>query len=258
MNVHFGVPSSMDSVTSAVPLYGTKEFESPTRSTIPMLSMLIHAPDRFAEIIASLDMPSGYETYLEFTVKSPKGRGKASHTDVMLKTGSDVLAIEAKWTEPMYEPVSDWLKKSSGPNRPLVLEGWLDLLRSTATVDLQADQFGSVIYQMLHRAASAAASGSNPRLAYFLFKPSNDNRSATSGHICEELSRLWSLLGSPESFPFYVVEIEMTSTSLHNSLCERPKNEETSEEVSAALQGDSPLFEFGDFRITQIGRDEIG
>jgi hypothetical protein len=57
MNLHFGNPTSIKSVADAVPLYGTKEFESATRSTVPMLSLLMHAPDLFNEIVRRLGFP---------------------------------------------------------------------------------------------------------------------------------------------------------------------------------------------------------
>src|SRR5438046_1368623 len=106
MNLHFGTPAAIKSVAEAVPLYGGKEFESATRSTVPMLTLLMHATDLFDEIVRRLGFPGDYDLFLEYTVRPPKGRGKASHTDVMLKSGNHALAIEGKWTEPMYETVA--------------------------------------------------------------------------------------------------------------------------------------------------------
>ena len=68
------------------------------------------------------------DLFLEYTVRSPKGES-VSHTDVMLKSGPNALAIEAKWTEPMYKTVGRWLKDgNSRANKETVLEGWLSLL----------------------------------------------------------------------------------------------------------------------------------
>ena len=91
MNIHFGTPNLIEAIADAVPLYGRKEFESATRSTIPMLSLLMHAPDHFNEIVRQLGFPSQYDLFLEYTVRPPKGRGNASHTDVFLKAGKDCL-----------------------------------------------------------------------------------------------------------------------------------------------------------------------
>src|SRR4051812_8787238 len=105
MNLHFGTPAAIKAVADAVPLYGCKEFESATRSTVPMLSLLMHAPNVFDEIVRRLGFPGSYDLFLEYMVRPPKGRGKASHTDVMLRSGTQALAVEGKWTEPMYEAV---------------------------------------------------------------------------------------------------------------------------------------------------------
>ena len=130
MNLHFGAPNSIKSVADAVPLYVTKEFESDTRSTVPILSMLIHSPDLFNEIVGRLDGLGNYDLFMEYTVRPPKGRGKASHADVMLRSGNHALAVEAKSTEPMYETVAKWLKGGKDrTNRETVLDGWLSLLQ---------------------------------------------------------------------------------------------------------------------------------
>jgi hypothetical protein len=254
MNLHFGTPTSIKSFADAVPLYGTKEFESATRSTVPMLSLLMHAPDLFNEIVRRLDYPYNYDLFLEYTVRPPKGRGKASHTDVMLKSGSHALAIEGKWTEPMYETVAHWLKDGKDQvNRTLVLEGWLSLLQRRTTKPLRAGDFHPSIYQMVHRAASAATAAV-PTLAYFLFKLSQDDRAAKPDEIFDKLADLWDRLGSPANFPFHVVEIEAKSLDAYEPLRLLPKGDEaTSEAVCVALQDSRPLFDFGGYRVRQAG-----
>jgi hypothetical protein len=126
-----------------------------------------------------------------------------------------------------------------------VLEGWLSLLQQRATKPLHAGDFDAVIYQMLHRAASAAATGEEPSMAYFLFKPSPDQRAASPNEIFGKLGDLWDRLGKPEKFPFYLVEIKTEAMNAYEPLRLLPKAEEsTSEAVSAALQDSQPLFSF--------------
>src|SRR5262249_6317575 len=108
MTIHFGTPSSIKTFADAMPRYGRKEFESATRSTVPMLSLLMHALDLFRDIVRGLRFPEEYDLILEYTVGPFGGRGKTSHTDVMLTSGDESLAIEAKWTEPMYPATKDW------------------------------------------------------------------------------------------------------------------------------------------------------
>jgi hypothetical protein len=261
MNIHFGPPLKIRTIADALPLYGDREFESPTRSTIPMLTLLKDAPDLFSEIVSQLRFPATYDLFLEYTVGPFGGRGKASHTDVMLTAGKDYsLAIEAKWTEPMYEDVKDWPKKGATktPNQKAVLKGWLDVLAKRLNCSLDVSSFDGIVYQMIHRAASAAFTSDSPRLAYFLFKPSPDSGSAMPDAILGKLEDLWTLLGKPEKFPFYVVEIETTPTEDYTPLRSLAKGEgATAEAVVAALRDSNPLFKFGGRTIRQVGQ-EIG
>lgn len=254
MTVHFGTPKPIRAISDAVPLYGRGEFESPTRSTIPLLSLLIHSPQTFDAIIRELGFPSEYDMFLEYTVRSPGGRGKASHTDAMLTSGTSALAIEGKWTEPMYETVANWLKSGNNrPNKESVLDGWLSLLRRHTAKPLYAGDFDTAIYQMVHRAASAATA-ERPHLAYFLFEPSPDKRAASPSEVFGKLTDLWNRLGKPATFLFHLVEIEATPLPAYEAIRLLPKGEEsTAEAICAALQASDPLFRFGVYQIQQIG-----
>jgi len=244
MTIHFGTPKSITTVADALPLYGRDEFASATRSTVPLLSLLIHAPDLFAQIVRELGFPADHNLFLEYTVGPFGGRGKPSHTDVMLKAGNHALAIEAKWTESMYPTVQKWLGEGS-ENKQKVRDGWIARLGQTYSTP-----FDSVIYQMLHRAASAAHTGTKPQLAYFLFKPSVQKSGPTSA-ITVELERLWNLLGD-KKFPFDVVEIGLQPLPAFEAL-PKDNGDDTAEAVCAALQGTDPLFRFGPVTIQRIG-----
>lgn len=151
MDFYFGTPQKIEKIADAVSHYDDKEFRSKTRSTVPMLDLLIHSRTVFDGIIDKIAFPTPYDLHLEYTVGPFGGGGKASHTDVMLTTGGDSLAIEAKWTERMYPAVRDWPKKGAvkTKNQNGVLNGWLARLGQTYSA-----AFDDVIYQMLHRAAS--------------------------------------------------------------------------------------------------------
>jgi hypothetical protein len=241
MTIHFGTPKQIKKIADAVPHYGQREFESKTRSTVPMLDMLIHSRPIFDGIVRGMNFPKKCDMYLEYTVGPFGGRGNASHTDLMLIAGKDSLAIEAKWTESMYEKVSRWLSKGDeeSDNRSKVLDGWLRKLGKKG-----ATNFGEVVYQMVHRAASAVEAGQqNHKLAYFVFRSSGKQKEGAATAIERELDKLWRLLGSPTAFPFYVVEIEMTEQPAFSELPES-KGTETDHAVRAALQGKEKLFSF--------------
>jgi hypothetical protein len=109
-----------------------------------------------------------------------------------------------------------------------------------------------VIYQMLHRATSAAVAGERPRLAYFAFTPSPAQRAATADDLLQQLTSLWTRLGSPAGFPFHVVEIALVATPTFAAL-PSTKGEATDDAVRAALQETAPLFTFGPVAIQRVG-----
>ncbi len=260
MKVQFGNPNATTSLEEAISRYPKDEFASATRSTIPLLSLLLRQPDYFIDLLRPLGLPPNYEMFLEYTVKSPQGRGRASHTDLMLIAERFGLALEAKWTEPMYELTQKWINGGKDEtNRQLVLDGWLSLLKRPAGRELDRRDFLDVVYQMIHRAASVASVSDLPRLAYFVFKPSPDQRSASTLEVKSQLGKLWRKLGCPSQFPFYVVEIEIEPTSAFEPLRHLPKGESsTSDAVISALLDSTPLFYFRNANTHVISGDSDG
>src|SRR5690348_12928037 len=89
-------------INSAINAYDLKEFASPTRSTIPLLSLVKDGRAGFRKVLFECGLPDPESLHFEFTVGPIGGRGKASHTDLMVQSGHQALAVEAKWTEPRY------------------------------------------------------------------------------------------------------------------------------------------------------------
>lgn len=235
--------------------YGTREFESPTRSTVPLLALLWHGGEVWKRIVAELGMPAGEMTvHMEYTVAPPQGTGRESHTDAMLIAGERACAVEAKWTEPAYDTVEGWLgPEPRGTNRERVLNGWLSLLQSYATDELRAEDMGEVTYQMVHRAASACAAGRSPGLAYLQFTPWPDGSPADSSHLREGLEKLAAALGHPAGFPLRLIEVEARPTAAFESIRTLPKGEpSTGRAVRRALL-EAPLFTFPEYRMHTAG-----
>jgi len=93
MILDFGNPTKIESFVDAVQKYADKEFQSPFRSTVPMLSLLHHAPKHFASIVGEIGRKSIDKVILEYQVPPKLGRGQASHTDaLLLKKGLDSTA----------------------------------------------------------------------------------------------------------------------------------------------------------------------
>ena len=188
--------------------YSVQEFDSPTRSTIPLLAYWRSPEERLRELTPALGLPlpGRVELNFEHTVYPPRGRGKASCTDVMVIAAEFVLAIEAKWTERRDKTVGDWLNDSSNPsNRAKVLRGWCDLLEQRGVNPIRECDIRGMPYQMIHRAASAChprGDATNRWLVYLLFETTQRNRSE---HL-DDLARLRDLLGARSTLEIGLIE----------------------------------------------------
>ena len=135
--------------------FPAKEFDLPTRSTIPLLEYWRSPEPRIRKLTDALNLSVPQRVRLDFEhrVYPQRGKGKASHTDLMATSPEFAIAIEAKWTEPRYVTVGSW--RGDSRNRRKVLRGWLDQLeRRGAGLILKRD-VRNLPYQMVHRAASA-------------------------------------------------------------------------------------------------------
>jgi hypothetical protein len=233
--------------------YGASDLASPSRSTVPLLSLLRHRGLLWQQVLEELGMDAKYAVHLEYTVKPPLGAGRASHTDAMLIAGGRSCAVEAKWTEPPYATVHKWLGPDGGSeNRKRVLEGWLSLLRAHAGRDLSVDDVRHLSYQMVHRAATACAAGDRPGLAYLIFSPAPDGSGVETGPVLRGLKALADVLGRPAGFPLRMLVVEVLPTAAFESIRPLRKGETaTSEAVRAALLG-PPLFGFGALAVHRV------
>lgn len=237
-------------LTEALLLYKETEFCSPTRSTVPLLSLLKDGYSILNDVLIELNLSTPCDLHLEFTVNPPMGKGKASHTDLMVRRQGGTLAIETKWTEPRYETVARWREKGKSPaNRGRVLRGWLDLIQPHALRILDVNDFSEAVYQMVHRAASACFNSEQPRLAYLHFIPDPSGLGETSEQYRADLKHLKDLLGDPIEFGFYLIEVEIKPTVEFEHIMHLPKTSlETAHVVRTALT-DATLFEFTDFHF---------
>ena len=189
--------------------YKNNEFNSPKRSTVPLLAYWRTPDQRAREFSKFLGFALSRSVRLDFEYKVPVqcGRGKASHTDLMLISCDVCVAIEAKFTEPRYESVAQWLTTD---NRMKVLKGWLGLL----SPDLKQKDVDNLPYQLVHRAASACHPDAESRhLVYQVF----DADSAKQEMYLSDLRKLRSLL-SPDRLSIHLVECSILRTPLQECL----------------------------------------
>ena len=239
--------------------FAGKPLQSPYRSTVPLLSLIEHSSQRWKALLKSLGASTDLTIHLEYCVASAKSGGHPSQTDALFISDSTVWAVEAKWTEPRYDTVAKRVSKpeSDGGDPLITLNGWLNHLNRFAAQPLQASDVSDVVYQVLHRAASACAVATArsclPYLIYLHFHPSPLKSSATTSQYITDLGRLHSLLGSPRNLKFAVVEMPIQPTTAFESIKDLSKRSRTtSVKVSEALRH-GPLFTFGAPTTTRIG-----
>lgn len=192
--------------------YSDREFDSPCRSTVPLLMCWRDAEKRARELSKTLGFRLSNRVYLDFEypVRVQRGKGRASCTDLMMNSGNTSLAIEAKWTEPRYETVSEWLGKGSNPkNRQEVLEVWIDLLGQGSSKKPKVVDMLELPYQLVHRAASACFPDSKNRwLVYQLF----DMMSHEYEMYLRDLGNFAGVLGSGRSLKICVASYRIERT----------------------------------------------
>lgn len=154
------------------------QFDSPRRSTVLLLdSWRTFEPNvNYIEESLRADFSANCRIHFEYRVSPPKGKGKASFTDVMLCGNGTVAAVEAKFKDPAGDDVSKWLSKGNKPtNRKQVLEGWLSLIECATGVSLSAKEVSTLPYQLIHRTASACSISARSRhVVYQVFDPAKE------------------------------------------------------------------------------------
>jgi hypothetical protein len=230
--------------------YTKDEFASPRRSTVPLLAFWAHAESRFRELAAyvGLDQSDPVEFCFEFPVPVQQGKGKASFTDLMILSSSFAVAIEAKYTEPPYETVEEWLGDPRRKNREAVLGGWCDLIEGATGARLEAAQLAGCPYQLVHRTASACSPQVERRwVIYQLF--SEENRIYYETH----LSCIHRLLRNQKNVSFGLLLSPLKGSAEYSKIDDRWEGGERdlSKEVRAGLLSDT-LFEFNDVRFMSI------
>jgi hypothetical protein len=233
---------------------------SPFRSTVPLLALTKDAWPRFVNVLAGCGVVGDVSVAFERTVSSARGEGRPSYTDAMVLSDISALAIEAKWTEPRYETVTTRLART-GPDgedpeestegSQMFVSGWLELLQPYSTKPLLLGDFADCVYQIVHRAASACAMGRAPILAYLHFTATGTG-GASSEQYLSDLARVHALLGSPQDFPFYLVDLPLQPTRAFDAIKYLKKGvPKTGQAVKAALLA-SELFEFGKPQVHRI------
>jgi hypothetical protein len=172
----------------------------------------------------------------------------------MVLSSGFAVAIEAKFTEPAYETVKDWLGTPPQSNRIAVLGGWIELIERETGIRLNALELASHPYQLIHRTASACFPPAAQRwVIYQLF--SNARQSYYQEHLSamdhllrRQMKLFFGLLLSPPEKSGEYVRLESLWASGQRDL---------SDPVRSGLLSDS-LLKFSLVQFVGIGSQSAG
>ena len=178
---------------------GDNAFASPTRSTVPLLDYWRGPAPRLRDLWERLGVShlDDAELYFEYNVPVRQGRGKPSYTDLMVLARGVAVAIEAKFTEPRYESVGAWLRRSTSTNRSQVLDGWLEAIEAVLEARIPRDSVVDLPYQLVHRTASVCCADRPRRFVVYQVFGEMVGR-----HYSDDLRRFASLIGEQDRITF--------------------------------------------------------
>lgn len=189
--------------------YSSEEFDSPTRSTVPSLAFWLDTDNRVRDLCKkiSTNTPESCIMEFEYQVPTEQGKGKPSHTDLMISWDDTCVGIEAKYTEPPYETVNKWLIEGKDrQNREAVLSGWCNMISRVTEKGMSILSVGDVTYQMIHRIASTCSRyESQKNVIYQVFSPSAE----TLNYYHTHLNRIRAIMGPTQSLKLFLWVIDI-------------------------------------------------
>jgi hypothetical protein len=225
-----------------VAAFADTDFDSPRRSTVPLVAYWRDPTTRFGWLQERLGFPAATSASFSFEhpVGPSLGRGKPSYTDLMILAPASAIAIESKYTEPSYENVRAWLHEPRDQNRCDVLRGWLSMLDMATGAGLTIDAVLHLPYQLVHRAASACFPNAKHRaVIYQVFDATHRDR------YLDELRHLRALVLKHEALKLAVLVTPAVPVQHYTGLLARwdaGERKMASEVRSALLAGQAFAF----------------
>jgi len=208
----------VDTLQDLISKYSESEFDSPRRSTVPSLVFWSTPEQRIKDLFIKLDTACPKRCTLDFEYKVPvrKGRGRESHTDLMIYGDDVCIGVEAKYTEPHYPNVKDWLAKGKKlQNRLNVLDGWCSLIEKVTGSQRDEELIEDVTYQVIHRVASVCSRPEpNKYVVYQIFDTSGENLQ----YYITELLKIREIFGGPGALNLCLLFADIEPTDKYSSL----------------------------------------
>jgi hypothetical protein len=228
MNVAIKYSSKpVDNLQDLLSRYPQDEFDSPRRSTVPSLVYWSTPEPRIKDLSIKLDLACPNSCTLDFEYKVPaqKGRGRESHTDLMIYWDEVCIGVEAKYTEPHYPNVKDWLAAGDQQkNRLDVLDGWCSLIEGITKTKRNAELLEDATYQAIHRVASVCSRPEpNKYVVYQVFDPGAENLQ----YYITELLKIREIFGGSGILNLCLLFADIQPTDKYLSLVNQWKTNRT-------------------------------
>jgi hypothetical protein len=247
MKYRLGSPKeSVDDFAGVVGAAG--DLHTITRSTVPLLAWWREHAGHYA--IPDVDLSEATARF-EYPVPAGcatcGGRGKHSFTDVMLLSDSRAIAFEAKYTEPAYEIVNKWLTRGSNrKNRENVLNHWCHLIEEYTATPIDKSNLGTLVYQVVHRTASACAgtpTAGAAGVAYLIFDDGRDQ-----SHYESELKQAAHVLDPANKISFVMIRVptrRLPGFDVVSRRCDEATDQgERTEIIAEAIRDGVAMYEF--------------
>jgi hypothetical protein len=183
--------------------YSKNEFQSPYRSTIPLIVLFKSDQTLNLEMINTKSNTDIKYTF-EYQLHNNQVRSHPSCTDLMIEYTNGCIAIEAKRTEPPYDTVDKWLSKSPD-HRKQVLDVWLDIINTNICPKIDIKKISDLPYQLIHRvAAGCSLNKQHTTIVYIGF----DLNVAKTQYYLDCLTKLSEILKNKLDFFFYCYKID--------------------------------------------------
>ncbi|MDX2013670.1 MAG: hypothetical protein SFW67_25980 [Myxococcaceae bacterium] len=257
MKHRYGSPSEAEDFGRMVYSMPDSEFQKPDRSTIPLLCFWKAEANRNWLLSGmglgeSDDSTATFEYAVESGCSECGGKGKSSFTDLLLVSNRFAVAVEAKYLERPYQRVAEWLSGGkNAENRKRVLRHWLHLIRNRTGHEVQLQAVDAVVYQMVHRTASAC-SVATPRhdVAHLVFGEVHDYR--------ELITKLADIVDPNRRIRFWLVSAKASAGPgmgpTEEALADEQDPCERAALLREAILADPPLYSFLPGTVEELGR----
>ncbi len=204
--------------------YENKEFDSPFRSTIPLIELFFENKETLKKIF---NYDESYNAVFEDETKPYETSSHPSCTDLRLYNKTYNYCIEAKQTESKYGSVAKELK--ANPEKQKTIKGFLNIINNRCNTKIEINDVLDITYQIF---ASACKVSDRTEMLYFCFNitPEKENYYKT------ELKKINKLTNS--TIPIKIVLMDAIPSNTFKKIQDKwtiNKERHLSEEIKSAM-----------------------